>query len=63
MSIDIISILRKSIDDHKKQGEEHLSVGGAKNFEDYQRLVGRIEGLRIIDLEISDLLRRANKEN
>ena len=47
--------LRKSIREHMNEGADHLSTGGAKNFEDYQRLVGRIEGLAIVEREILDL--------
>tara|TARA_R110000823_G_scaffold315056_1_gene445483 strand:- start:50 stop:241 length:192 start_codon:yes stop_codon:yes gene_type:complete len=47
--------LRKTIREHMNEGADHLSTGGAKNFEDYQRLVGRIEGLAIVEREILDL--------
>jgi len=47
--------LKKKMREHMNEGADHLSMGGAKNFEDYQRLVGRIEGLAIIEREILDL--------
>ena len=31
---------------------DHLSSGRPKNFEEYQRLVGRLEGLRFIEDEV-----------
>ena len=53
--------LRKAIREHMNEGADHLSTGGAKNFEDYQRLVGRIEGLAIIEREILDLEEKIHK--
>ena len=45
----------------KKIGEErqavvtHMASGSPKNFEEYQRLVGRIEGLNFLEDEILGL--------
>ena len=45
----------------KKIGEErqavvtHMASGRPKNFEEYQRLVGRIEGLNFLEDEILGL--------
>ena len=54
--------LRVAIREHMNEGADHLSTGGAKTFEDYHRLVGRIEGLAIIEREILDLEQK-NKES
>ncbi len=45
----------------KKIGEErqavvtHMASGRPKNFEEYQRLVGRLEGLQFIEDEVLNI--------
>ena len=40
-----------------------VALGGAKNFEEYNRLVGQIEGLAIAERELLTLLNSAEKED
>ena len=63
MDNNIISCLRKFISDHCDRGAVHLSTGRAKNYEDYQRLVGRIEGLQLVEIELQDLIERNDKND
>ena len=42
--------------------EETLASGGVANFEQYQRVVGEISGLRSADQEILDLQKNMEKE-
>jgi len=55
-------LLLKRIREMLNEGADHLALGGAKNFEDYQRLVGRIEGLSIIERELLDLLKNQEEK-
>jgi len=55
-------LLLKRIREMMNEGADHLALGGAKNFEDYQRLVGRIEALGLIEREILDLLKNQDDE-
>jgi|TARA_Y100000004_G_C8948778_1_gene427501 hypothetical protein len=55
-------LLLKRIRDMMNEGADHLALGGAKNFEDYQRLVGRIEALGLVEREILDLLKNQEEE-
>jgi len=55
-------LLLKRIREMMNEGADHLALGGAKNFEDYQRLVGRIEALGLIEREILDLLKNQEDE-
>ena len=47
--MNICDLLLKRIREMLNEGADHLALGGAKNFEDYQRVVGRIEGLSLIE--------------
>jgi len=40
-----------------------VALGGAKNFEEYNRLVGQIEGLAIAERELLTLLNSAEEED
>ena len=48
------SILKK-IKEEKEAVTIHMANGRPKNFEEYQRLVGRIEGLNFLEDEILGL--------
>jgi hypothetical protein len=40
-----------------------VALGGAKNFEEYNRLVGQIEGLAIAERELLTLMDTAERED
>ena len=40
-----------------------VALGGAKNFEEYNRLVGQIEGLAIAERELLTLMNSAEQED
>lgn len=46
------SILRK----YMNEQTDNVALGGAQSFEDYNRLVGQIEGLAIAERELLNLL-------
>ena len=60
--MELYELLLKRIREMLNEGADHLALGGAKNFEDYQRLVGRIEGLSIIERELLDLLKNQEEQ-
>ncbi len=57
----VFDVLVGKIREYMNEGADHLSTGGAKNFEDYQRLVGRIEGLAIMEREVLALADKTHK--
>jgi hypothetical protein len=60
--MELYELLLKRIREMLNEGADHFALGGAKNFEDYQRLVGRIEGLSIIERELLDLLKNQEEK-
>jgi len=60
--MELYELLLKRIREMLNEGADHLALGGAKNFEDYQRLVGRIEGLSIVERELLDLLKNQEEQ-
>ena len=53
--------LRKKIRQMMNDLTDTVALGGAKNFEEYNRLVGQIEGLAIAERELLTLMRSAEE--
>jgi sigma54-dependent transcription regulator len=51
----ILESLKKKIREYMNEGADHLASGGAQNMEEYNRMVGRIEGLAIIERDMIEL--------
>lgn len=50
-----VLMLRERIQDYKESLEIFLAEGGAENFDQYNRCVGKHESLRFIEKEIADI--------
>ena len=48
----IVELVRKNLRTMMDEGADNVSLGGAKDWGEYQRLVGRLEGLAIAEREI-----------
>jgi hypothetical protein len=44
------------------EGADNVALGGAKDWGEYQRLVGRLEGLAIAEREILDAAQKLMKD-
>tara|TARA_R100001443_G_C3211127_1_gene143438 strand:- start:252 stop:431 length:180 start_codon:yes stop_codon:yes gene_type:complete len=55
--------LRKKIRQMMNDLTDTVALGGAKNFEEYNRLVGQIEGLAIAERELLTLMDTAERED
>ena len=55
--------LRKKIRQMMNDLTDTVALGGAKNFEEYNRLVGQIEGLAIAERELLTLMRSTEIED
>jgi hypothetical protein len=53
---------RKVIRQYMNELTDNIALGSAKNFEEYQRLVGQIEGLAIAEREILNLVSKQDKD-
>ena len=60
--MDLYDLLLKKIREMLNEGADHLALGGAKSFEDYHRVVGRIEGLSLVEREILDLIKSQEED-
>lgn len=61
--IKVCEHLLKKNRERKADLEQTLSSGGVSNFEQYQRIVGEITGLRICEQEIIDLRKNMEHDN
>ena len=55
MSEDVLSLLKKKIREQMNEVADHLAVGYAKDFEEYRKMCGIIEGLAWAEREIIDI--------
>jgi|TARA_R100001082_G_scaffold830_2_gene639 hypothetical protein len=52
----LASLLQKRLRDYLNEGADHLATGGAKDFGEYQRMVGRIDGIALAERELLDIV-------
>ena len=55
MNDDVLSLLKKKLRDQMNEIADLVSLGSAKNMEDYRKMCGIIEGLAWAEREIIDI--------
>ena len=55
MSDDVLSLVKKKLRDQMNEIADSVSLGSAKNMEDYRKMCGIIEGLAWAEREIIDI--------
>ena len=55
MSDDVLSLLRKKLRGQMNDIADLLSIGSAKNMEEYRKMCGIIEGLAWAEREVIDM--------
>lgn len=58
MEINIFEALERRLGEYKAEITEFISGGGVKSMEDYNRLVGKIEGIDIVLNNVKELEKR-----
>ena len=53
---------RKQLRQYMNELTDSVALGNAKNFEEYQRFVGQIEGLAIAERELLNLVKTQDQE-
>ena len=54
---------RKLLRQYMNELTDSVALGNAKNFEEYQRFVGQIEGLAIAERELLNLVKTQDQED
>ena len=54
----VIALMKRSISEYKLEIEQFLAGGQAKSMDDYSRLVGRYEALKLLEADLSDIEKR-----
>ena len=55
--------MRKTLRQYMNDLTDSVALGNAKNFEEYQRFVGQIEGLAIAERELLNLIKTNDQED
>ena len=58
----VIALMQRVISQYKEEVELFLASGGAEDISQYNRVVGRYEGLKLIEREREDLEKRFIEE-
>jgi hypothetical protein len=58
----VIALMQRVISQYKEEVELFLAGGGAEDIAQYNRVVGRYEGLKLIERELEDLEKRFIEE-
>ena len=59
---DLAALLQKRLREFLNEGADHLATGGAKYYGEYQRMVGRIDGIALAERELLDLVKDKEEE-
>ena len=55
MAESVLLLLKKKIRNEMNELADHLTIGGAKNMEEYRKVCGIIEGLVWVEREVIDI--------
>ena len=58
----VIALMQRVFSQYKAEVESFLANGGAEDISQYNRVVGRYEGLKLIERELEDLEKRFIEE-
>ena len=59
---DLAALLQKRLREFMNEGADHLATGGAKDYAEYQRMVGRIDGIALAERELLDLVKDKDED-
>ena len=54
----VIAVMKRSISEYKLEIEQFLAGGQAKSMDDYSRLVGRYEALKLLESDLQEIEKR-----
>lgn len=54
----VIALMKRSISDYKVEIEQFLAGGQAQTMDDYSRLVGRYESLKLLESDLQEIEKR-----
>lgn len=56
--LDVIEVLRKKIEEYEAQLSEHLLSGGASNYDNYMKQVGKAQAFKLIRQDLDEIEQR-----
>jgi hypothetical protein len=58
----VFDVLTEKLNEHKRSAMEVLAEGGCKDFAHYRQLCGLIQGLKVAQIEVNDLMRNSMED-
>tara|TARA_R100001369_G_scaffold89709_1_gene127664 strand:- start:1010 stop:1204 length:195 start_codon:yes stop_codon:yes gene_type:complete len=60
---DLAAMVQKKLRELMNDASDHVSLGGAKDFAEYNRIVGKIEGLAVAERELLDVAKIGEEQD
>ncbi len=58
MEVSVFDALERRLNEYRDEVSEYISSGGVKSMEDYNRLIGKLEGIDIALNNVKELEKR-----
>lgn len=58
MEVSVFDALERRLNEYRNEVSEYISGGGVKSMEDYNRLIGKLEGIDIALNNVKELEKR-----
>lgn len=56
--MDELQLLLKKVAEYREQLKEYLAAGSVKDYDGYQRIVGRLEAFNVVEDDLRELVER-----
>lgn len=56
--MDELQLLRSKIRDYRDQLKDYLAAGSVKDYDGYQRIVGRLEAFNVVEEDLEEMVER-----
>ena len=56
--LDELQLLRKKVSDYIEELKDYLASGAIKEFDGYQRIVGRVDAFRVMEDDLDEMIKR-----
>lgn len=56
--MDELQLLKMKVSDYREQLKDYLAAGSVKDYDGYQRIVGRLEAFNVVEDDLQEMIER-----
>jgi len=56
--MDELQLLKSKVKDYRDQLKDYLAAGSVKDYDGYQRIVGRLEAFNVVEDDLEEMIER-----